>query len=259
MKIGAVYNLFDGVENLPLSLKGIRADVDYIGVIYQRISNFGNRLPYDVLPILEKLLNDGWIDFIEEYQPKIGSGHPNELAKRNKGLDLAIKNGCTHYMTIDADEIYIPSEFANLKKTVISSGFELILCSMKTYYKYHNCVLSPDEGYYVPTIYQIGNRRFEKSASVPFLIDPTRKMAVNKAACFVMPKVNCQMHHLSWIRDDINLKLMNSSARQNFKNHGMDKIADAWDKFIIGQHPEPYPFGFVTTSTKDIRSYFELS
>ena len=43
MKLGCAYNIFDGEEMLPHSLKNLRPMVDYICVVYQITSNFGNK------------------------------------------------------------------------------------------------------------------------------------------------------------------------------------------------------------------------
>ena len=55
MKVGVSYNLFDGEELLEDSIKSIRNNVDYISVVYQTVSNFGNPCSPNLMPVLEEL------------------------------------------------------------------------------------------------------------------------------------------------------------------------------------------------------------
>jgi len=59
MKIGVSYNLFDGEELLESSIKSIRKNVDYISVVYQTVSNFGNPCDEGLVPLLEELKSKG--------------------------------------------------------------------------------------------------------------------------------------------------------------------------------------------------------
>jgi hypothetical protein len=43
MKLGVSFNIFDGEEMLFFSLRNLRPMVDHINVVYQTISNYGNK------------------------------------------------------------------------------------------------------------------------------------------------------------------------------------------------------------------------
>ena len=43
MRLGVAYNLFDGEELIEYSIKSIRNNVDFICIIWQKISNHGGR------------------------------------------------------------------------------------------------------------------------------------------------------------------------------------------------------------------------
>ena len=58
MKLGVAYNIFDGEEMLPFSLKNLRPMVDFICVVYQTTSNFGNENP-TLKKTLENLKGSG--------------------------------------------------------------------------------------------------------------------------------------------------------------------------------------------------------
>ena len=217
MKLGIAYNLFDGEELLEFSAKSIRNCADYILVIYQDISNYGNHSTTNVLAYLEDLKTKGLIDDILKYEPDLMfKGHGNELAKRNLGLVKCKENGCTHFMTMDVDEFYKEEELKFVKEIVESDNYDSSACQMQTYYKTAEWSITPPETYYVPLIYKIDNRRFSLSNKWPISADPTRRLEPKKLMIFMREKI--EMHHMSYVRKDIRAKLNNSSANGNWKN-----------------------------------------
>ena len=52
MKLGVTYSLFDGEELLPFSILSIRPHVDYINVVFQEHSWFGDKCTPLVRPML---------------------------------------------------------------------------------------------------------------------------------------------------------------------------------------------------------------
>ena len=112
MVLGVSYNVFDGEELLEDSIKQIRSEVEHISVVYQTISNFGNKCDSELIPMLNNLVTQGLIDELFEYKPIVGiGGHYNEVTKRNIGLSLSIGAGCTHHMSMDSDEFYKTNQF----------------------------------------------------------------------------------------------------------------------------------------------------
>ena len=115
MKLGVAYNVFDGEELLEYSIGQIRDLVDFVAIVYQTTSNYGNKNP-QLLETLNKLKAEGLIDMLFEYEPNIRydeeggidwrSGTYNELDKRNIGLKICRANGCDTFMTMDCDEVY---------------------------------------------------------------------------------------------------------------------------------------------------------
>jgi hypothetical protein len=220
MKLGAAYNVFDGIELLEASIRSIRDNVDYICVVFQEISNYGRKLKSDY-SFLESLE-------VEVYYFEPGLDIPasfNEVVKRNIGKDLCKNAGCTHFMTIDADEFYISEEFRKAK--VIAEKYDSTACQMQTYYKSPEFVLDPPETYYVPFIYKLDNRYFGQT-SFPVQADPTRKLRPGKIHLF--PRKELQMHHLSYVRKDIRQKLENSSAKANWPNR-IDYLVEYFEEW----------------------------
>ena len=226
MKLGVVYNVFDGTELLQKSLDSIRSEVDFVGAVFQKVSNFGN--PIDTH--FEKLFAEIGIDNWKLYSPSISNKSPswNEIQKRNIGLEMAATYGCTHFMTMDCDEAYDLNQFREAKREIEYHRWDSSCCKMLTYYKNFEYVLDPPEEYYVPFIYTIDGRRFHEPTFWSVIADPTRKLPEKRNRIF--DRSELQMHHYSWIRNDLRTKLMNSSAKSNWAGDidGMVKHYENW-------------------------------
>ena len=119
--LGVAYNLFDGEELLEYSIKNIRKNVDFICVVWQKISNYGEKCNDGLEELLNRLASEGLVDKLYLYEPDIVNTNGEnaslkETRKRNIGLELCRENGCNYHMTIDADEFYIDEQFKFMKK-----------------------------------------------------------------------------------------------------------------------------------------------
>jgi hypothetical protein len=234
MKLGVSYNLFDGEELLESSIKSIRSEVDYISVVYQTVSNFGNPCSEELVPLLNKLKNEGLIDELFQYSPKVNKrGHFNEITKRNIGLSLSEGNGCTHHMSMDSDEFYIDEQFKFLKKEMREGGYDSSACQMTTYYKEPIYRLDPKEEYYVSLIYKINNNSsYVMGTPFPVLVDPTRRMQTTNCRIFTRDEI--EMHHMSFVRKNITTKLNNSSANSDGYKVYFDKMLECYNNWSFG-------------------------
>lgn len=229
MKLSASYNAFDGLEILPYSLKSIRNSVYFISVVWQEISNAGNPTNEPILDILLDLQQQGLIDKLIKFEPNLQSTlHVNETTKRNIGLTEGALQACTHHLNIDCDEIYTKAQFDFAKQYIISNDIEATACKMKTYYKFPNCIIAPAEEYYVPFIHKINRSRYDKKNIWKLTADPTRRIACKEV--FAFSRLHLQMHHLSYVRNDIRKKLINSSAVVNYK-HNIDNLVERYEIF----------------------------
>lgn len=135
MKLSVSYNFFNGEEHLEASVRSIRDSVDYITIVYQRISNAGEPISPEALEVLKRLKELKLVDRLYDYKPDLSKPRfYNELRKRKIGLWLAILKRCTHFFTMDADEFYRKNEleFAkqyieenNIASSSVSSFFHL--------------------------------------------------------------------------------------------------------------------------------------
>ena len=256
MKLGVSYNIFDGEELLEGSIKCIRDQVDYISVVYQTTSNFGNPCSPELISLLNKLKDEELVDELFEYKPRINAGgHSNEINKRNVGLSLSVSSKCTHHMSMDSDEYYLPEQFKFLKEEIINGDYDSSYSQMKTYYKSWEYQLDPPEEYYVSLIYKINQYSlFEMGKYSPVLVDPTRRMDSGKHRIFKREEI--EMHHGSYIRNNIRTKLDNSSASSNFKND-IEKIVSHYNNW---EYPNKVLWGGLPSTlhnVKKIKSLFD--
>jgi hypothetical protein len=214
---GISVNVFDdSIELLPSMLKNIRPHVDHISVIFQTISNIGIPSTEDVQGIVEDLKNQGLIDVIFHYKPSISQGsHFNEISKRNLGLLIAKENNIDYFLTADQDEYYLDIEFNKMKQYYLDNDIEAGYCQMQTYYKSKEYCYEIPEEYYVSLFFKLNDKSFFKLADpAPVLVDPSRNISTDKYKIFDRNEI--EMHHLSYVRKNIEKKFLNSSARVNF-------------------------------------------
>lgn len=217
-KFGVSYNVFDGEELLEASIKSIRESVDYISVVYQTTSNYGNPCDDGLVPLLEKLKDDGLVDELMKYIPQgNGHGHANEITKRNLGLHLSKRAKCDYHMSMDTDEFYTKEQFEFMKRELVDGDYDTSACQMVTYYKSPKYRLEPKEDYYVSLFCKIDkDTQYKFGIEFPVLVDPTRRTDSGKCRIFTRDEI--EMHHMSYVRKNIETKLKNSSALGNFNN-----------------------------------------
>lgn len=254
MKLGVSYNVFDGEELLESSINQIRSEVDYISVVYQSISNYGNECSDKLIPTLKELKKSGLVDELFHYQPNLNKVDEieattnndklyfsfiapppvNEIIKRNIGLDLSKKHNCTHHMSIDSDEFYIKDQFRYLKQDMIENDYDSSICEIETYYKQSDYKIEPKDRTHVSLIYKIRNNvNFISNFTFPALVDPTRRMDPGKYKIYSPDEI--QMHHMSYLRKDIRRKVMNSSSRVLFYD-AINLFCDYYNKWEPGMN-----------------------
>lgn len=209
MRLAAIYNVFDGEELFPYSLKSVFDDIDLAVVVYQTTSNYGEK--YDPMEKIGAWGQFTKVEFVK-YEPNLSiSASMNERAKRNLGIDFARANHCTHFLALDVDELY--EDFEHAKELYIKSGHAGSVCRLQTYFKKPTFMFDKPEDYYVPFIHELHEQTLSGTSSYPFYVDPTR--AINESDVVELPIF---MHHFSWCRKDIMRKARNSSAAGIIKN-----------------------------------------
>lgn len=225
-KFGVSYNLFDGEELLEDSILSIRDSVNYISVVYQTISNHKQKRN-DLKDFLKNLRTKGLIDEFKIYNPILKDPpYKNEIAKRNIGMTMSRMRGMKYHMSMDTDEFYTKDQLEFVKNQMVENMYEATFCQMRTYYKDSCYQIDPPEKYYVPMFYSIRGM-YIHGVKCPVVVDPTRTIAFSRNRIFKRDEV--EMHHMSYVRKDIRLKLENSSARVNFKN--IDAVVECYNNW----------------------------
>ncbi len=207
------YSVFDGEELLEASIKSIRSQVDYINVVYQKISWRGSPCKETLLPFLESLKEENLIDELIFFEPDLlDNPQNNEVKKRNIGLKAAIKAGGNYFMTMDCDEFYFADELALAKEIILREKITHSYCAQ---IRYGN----------KPTLRQVTNHKccyvqfFSRIDKFSILgnnelaicrTDPTRKILERKnSKHFVIDQIF--MHHMCDVRKNLNNKYLESS------------------------------------------------
>ncbi len=212
MKLAAIYNVWDREEHLKQSIEYILEDVDIIIIVWQNVSNFQENYMPNLVPI-EKLKSDK-IRYIQ-YNPDfrytdIDVGYKNEQQKRQLGVDIAKISGASHFLLLDTDEFY--PDFKELKEEFIESGADGSAVEIETYIYRTDYRVTPPMKYHVPFICEL-KRTTILGGHFQFKVDQTRSTSLTECVLLSKP-----MHHMSWVRNNIERKLRNSSARHTRRN-----------------------------------------
>lgn len=256
MKVGASYNLFDGEELLEASIRSIRDSVDYISVVYQTVSNYGRAANKSLEPLLERLMKEGLIDEIYRYNPDLEKGGRwNEKRKRNIGLELAKRKNCSHFLSIDADEFYVKSEFDNAKAFISKNNIDTTACGVFGYVKSPCWRRISPSAVDAPFIFKIKrSSRLGTGKYFPQNADPTRTVfPVGKFWRFSSDVL--MMHHMNFVRNDLHLKYKNSS----FNDEDATKYEKMINRIEAINNYKGAPEDFDGFPVRDVGNIFNIS
>jgi hypothetical protein len=210
MKLCAIYNVWDDWDWLKISTDRIAPLVDGIIVVASEKSNHGEHSP----------IPEEWRDKVAIREPQFHVPMHSETDKRNYGLSLARKSGYTHFIAMDADEVYDPLEFTKDKDRFKDPSLMGLVCRTQVYFKSPTLTIGLDTTL-VPHIHKITPTiRHEFNKNYPYAwdgksirIDPTRSLSINSG----VDLSDSVMHHYSYVRKDYEKKIRNSTARANLE------------------------------------------
>lgn len=227
VKLGVSYSIFSGEELLEASIKSIRDQVDYINVVYQKQSWFGDSASQNIEEILTTLKNKKLIDNIIEYDFN-DFGNTDKLSKyvldkKNKGLQDLLKQNCTHGMFMDVDEFYVAEDFSKAKQFIFDNKITHSACAIYDY-KFSPKYRQKDVNKYsVPFIFKL--KRWVKMSAehkMPCHVDPLRSLKFNRKRDIFYYINTVTMHHMTGIRIDFKKKLKASVT--NATQEGKDFV-----------------------------------
>jgi len=227
MKLAAIYNVWDGVELLRGSMDSVADGVDVFIIVYQDVSNYGEEFK----PLENIDLSDYNCVFVKYKPTGTGAGY-HERQKRNIGLTMARDQRCTHFLHMDCDEYY--SDFLDAKKMYQNTGHDGTVCKLFTYFKKPTLRFENTDNYFVPFIHRLKGNSAAGVNEYPFYVDPTRRINTDDVV-----EIDAVMHHFSYVRDDIERKVRNSTAVNNIKKSNL--LRDYYDESIgTGSYVEDY-------------------
>lgn len=220
MRLCAIFICWADWDWLDHSVENISPLVDGIIIVASEKSNYG-----EVSPIPDK-----WKLKVAVCEPVLHYPAHEETRKRNSGLDLARDLLYTHFIMMDADEIYDSKEFLREKQRFIDNpNLAGLVCRTQVFVKSPTLTIGYDTTL-VPFIQKITpdlrhefNQKFPyawtDTDGVPFTkkrrirIDPTR----STSAMSGIEWSDITMFHYSWVRTDYARKIRNSTARPNIE------------------------------------------
>lgn len=248
-KLGYGIIVYDDVCHLRNMIAEIRDLCDEIVVCLQNESYFGVPIEQKIVEYIGNIKEEGLIDDIIWFTPtqfheEEGPNAPRfvEADKRNFILDfLENDSKCSHSMVIDSDEFYDHDDFENAKKIINDSDdIKVSYCEYINYYRDYQHLMVWPFRCYVPFITESKYRFDFKNGSFDKPSDPTRRYRIDepnsKYVIFNFKVI--KMHHLSWIRQDINFKIDNWSSKKFFDHDkGLkQKMLDRYNNYKDGQN-----------------------
>lgn len=230
-KLGVAYSVFDDLEHLRESLLSIRKSTDYIVIVYQNVSFTGHLSSMNIYKELSILKKEGLIDNIQEFKPDLKLiSKVNEVKKRNLGLEICKQNHCTHYITMDCDEIFLPKQFEKAKQIVYDYDYKASFIYSQTYYKDKNHVVYPPEQFHIPFIYKIMDGKFKLDAKIDGIVaDKSRKMTNVNNDLIIFDRDFIELHHLCYVRNNISQKVSNKAS--SISQERINKIMESYVNF----------------------------
>lgn len=250
MKLGIAYNTFDGHELLEFALKAIRSEVDFVSVVYQNTSYFGKSADLWLLPNLERLKSIGLVDRLILSEPLPITPMENEVNNRNLGLAASAEAGCSHHISADVDEMYLPEQLAFAKSQM--DKFDCSAASLVNYYKYPTHQIVDEKTWWVSLIQRIDND-FVLNGTFPFLVDQTRRPRFTERCRVFLPH-ELLIHHYSFVRKDIRQKFLSS---RNATLGGVNRMLADFERYRLGQTVR-LPPDFIYKPTIQVENIFNI-
>lgn len=211
MRLGAIFCIWDDWGLLEIAVQNISQVADEIIIIASEKSNYG-----EVSPIPE-----AWKAMVDICEPPFKEARENETFKRNLGLQIALKRGCTHFITMDADELYDCRQVENAKLLFNNPSLNGLICPCDCFFASPTLTIGRDITL-IPFIHKLTpqvRHGFNRNYFMAYVnrqirIDPTRQLNIRFGIEYTEAVT---MFHYSWVRPDYEKKIRNSTARANLE------------------------------------------
>jgi len=244
-KLGVGIVAFEGTEHIKnIAYEFKRLDAEVI-VCLQEIS-YRNNIKIDQYDIdeVQRCVDAGLVDRVVWYSfkdkditnakksDKSGVDWPRllECNKRNMLIDELEKDGCSQAIILDADEYYT---YDDLKRALEyydkSDDTTVTYCQYINYWQDYSHYLIWDRKTYVPFVADIKHRfRFDCQIS-EFSIDKSRTYNLGPGDSYSVIQWDAlKMHHLSWVRLNIDKKVDCWSSGEYYTKEALDFIKEKY-------------------------------
>ena len=228
MRLGVSYPVFDGEEWLGFSCGAFRQHVDFVCAVYMTVSYHGNANPA-VESEVSRLVALGLVDRAVPFEPD--SGLPprmNEVRARNVGREACRDAGCTHHLTLDVDEMFVPGEFAAARGSLGDEDCSVV--TVVNYFKRPTWKIVPEQGHAISFIQKI-DVPYDADVSFPVVMDRTRQPGAWGTMRVFKPE-EILGHHMSYVRRDMRRKISNNS---NWRVGDAESFLSRFDKYQLGE------------------------
>lgn len=250
MRLGIAYIVFEGFELLEPAILSIRSQVDFITAIYQKISYYGQKADPTLIDVLENLKNKGLIDELVLFNSNLSEKRQvNETAARNLGRETCFLAKCSHHISADVDEFYLPSELEYAKKSM--DGYDTSVVSMDGYFKDPTFKFTKFDQ--IVSFIQSIEIGFDRKSKFKYLMDNTRRPDKSNN-CKVFSREEITIHHMSYVRKDMRRKIENSL---NWEKVDREKFLEEYNKYCLGDKIR-IPPGFISKRTKFAPDIFNI-
>jgi hypothetical protein len=231
MKISASYNFFNGDEHLIPSLILMRKCVEHISIIWQPISNSGEKMSSYAEEALALAGTSHLADDIILYEPDLTLEHVNERIKRRLGLNAARNVRASHFISVDADEFYRPEEFHAARCLIEENGWRST--SVNSFLHLKRPIYRSSDITCCCFVTAIDGSTDMGVADFPCPhVDPTRSMTADLHTHHHFDPSVVAMYHMNLVRRDLDQKLRNSTTRDT---HFLSLVQDAVETWRPGQ------------------------
>lgn len=243
MKICSIINCWvDTLELLPFCINNHLQFCDGVIVVWSSTSNHGNGDNGRMLEFVSTKKYPSNVLFCQK-EPLEGGLLTDECRKRNYGLDVAKEKGYTHFLISDADEFYEPDKMNYEKKRFNDPSLNGLVHPLFVYIKTPTLYCSDHT--LVAGIHKLkSDTQCGAFRHYPFAydtqgnahIDPSRRLNYTDG----IEMSDWPMHHLSYVRKDINLKIDNSSANlRRSRQNIYDELRDAKPGYLSKLYHQP--------------------
>lgn len=251
MKLAALYSVWNGLEHFEGSLAQIYSETDVIVIGWQKHSHYG-KVSNEVEGFVNKMKKKHPKIVLFEFKPRGGNAKAEQRRKLNQMIRVAQGLSCTHFFMSATDHYYDSSQFANCKQ--IAKQYDVTASKMYTYFKEPIWRLTPIETYYMPFICKLRvGQTYSKDTHGEWnvYVDPALCIVPNDTF-YEFKQDELMMHHYSFVRKDVENKLLNAAARRNFDK----KIPEILERFraFDGKGKCPY----YECEVEEVENFFNI-